>query len=593
MSSPWFTRREQWYVPAMSPVAAWSALADEAAPRGAHGAACPDASLIAATRAGDADAYAELYRRHVDPCRRLARRLCGGSPSATDDVVSEVFANTLRAIRAGRGPVDAFAPYVLRAVRHQVGRTRTRGDGRYAHAVEPAVLEPLVTVDEPDSEDLQVVCDAFRRLPRRFRHVLWLAEVEGRPHAEIGERLGMRAPAVAALVHRARDAFCRTYLEVHTDRSVLDPACRSARDRLASYVRGSLCEGTRRRVDRHLAECPECAAVVDEMRRLDVSLRNVPWVGLVASSPWGALLGRTGALGSELARLAATAAIGAAAIAGPAAAVGPLGERAAQRDAAATAASIEREAPTPGRIEPSVGHQQAATGAVLTAVTPAPGGDAAADGARPAMNGEPATVAPPVAAWIAVGPVTGSIVSDGPLVKANVGDGLVDAGLATDEALVELGIGDGFVDAGLATDEALVELGIGDGLVDASLAAPDTLAHVDIGDGLVDASLAGPDALAQLDIGDGLGDASVATPDTLARVGAADRLVDVTVAGRIDPRSGAIELDQVEAEVDGLDAVAVGPVQVDAAAAVEDPLEPALEPVTRGVGDLLDRVLGG
>lgn len=556
----------------MSPAAAWSALADEGARRAPNGAACPDASLIAATRAGDADAYAELYRRHVEPCRRLARRLCGGSPSAADDVVSEVFANTLRAIRAGRGPVDAFAPYVLRAVRHQVGHARTRGDGRYARAVEPAVLEPLVTVDEADSSDLQVVCDAFRRLPRRFRHVLWLAEVEGRPHAEIGDRLGMRAPAVAALVHRARDAFCRTYLEVHTDRSVLDPACRSTRDRLASYVRGSLCESTRRRIDRHLADCPACDAVVGEMRRLDVSLRSVPWIGLVAVSRWGALLGRTGMLGGELARMAATVAIGAAAIAAPAADVGPLGERIAQRDGAAAAApSVEREARMSGGIEPSVERRPAApspaapSAAEPSVVPSEPRTDVPADGAAATAHGEPATAAPPVAPSVTIGPLSGSIVSDGARVQANVGDGLVDAGLAT--------------------DEGLAELGIGDGLIDATLGTPDTLAHLDIGEGLVDASLATRDALAQLDVGDGLVDAGVATPDSLVQVGAADGLVDVAVAGGIDLRSGAIELDPVEVDVDALDAVASGPVQTEAPA--------ALEPVARGVGDLLDRMLGG
>ena len=40
-----------------------------------------DAELIAAVRGGDVDAYGELFARHVDAARRLARQIAG--PSAT------------------------------------------------------------------------------------------------------------------------------------------------------------------------------------------------------------------------------------------------------------------------------------------------------------------------------------------------------------------------------------------------------------------------------------------------------------------------------------------------------------------------------
>src|SRR6266702_1572473 len=39
-----------------------------------------DAALLAATRAGDAEAFGLLYRRHADAARRLAGRLLPGVP---------------------------------------------------------------------------------------------------------------------------------------------------------------------------------------------------------------------------------------------------------------------------------------------------------------------------------------------------------------------------------------------------------------------------------------------------------------------------------------------------------------------------------
>ena len=48
-----------------------------------------DAELISAVRGGDVDAYGELFARHVEAARRLARQLVPGSDS--DDLVSEAF----------------------------------------------------------------------------------------------------------------------------------------------------------------------------------------------------------------------------------------------------------------------------------------------------------------------------------------------------------------------------------------------------------------------------------------------------------------------------------------------------------------------
>src|SRR5687767_6548434 len=81
----------------------------------AHAATRDDGELIAAVRSGDTDAYGELFARHVDAGRRLARSLT--DPVAADDLVSEAFTKVLVVLQRGAGPDLAFRPYLLTAVR--------------------------------------------------------------------------------------------------------------------------------------------------------------------------------------------------------------------------------------------------------------------------------------------------------------------------------------------------------------------------------------------------------------------------------------------------------------------------------------------
>ena len=129
-----------------------SDLRQGAAPAGAPGGSTragdtSDRELLDAVRAGDSSAYAVLYELHADSVQRLARRLCRDAHEA-DDVVSEVFANTLRAIQRGGGPRDEFGLYALRSVRNTVIKLRTRSDSAHAQPVELAELDRAAP-DEP------------------------------------------------------------------------------------------------------------------------------------------------------------------------------------------------------------------------------------------------------------------------------------------------------------------------------------------------------------------------------------------------------------------------------------------------------------
>ncbi|MBI2304923.1 MAG: zf-HC2 domain-containing protein [Chloroflexi bacterium] len=56
----------------------------------------------------------------------------------------------------------------------------------------------------------------------------------------------------------------------------MDVRCRQVRDRLSEYMDGRLKEGERRRVEEHLAACPECRWELEELRATVGLLRQLP-----------------------------------------------------------------------------------------------------------------------------------------------------------------------------------------------------------------------------------------------------------------------------------------------------------------------------
>lgn len=269
-----------------------------------HSTGLTDAELLASVREGDSRAYAVLYELHADAVRRLARRLCRDSHEA-DDVVSEVFANTLRAIQHGGGPRDEFALYALRSVRNTVTKLRTRTDTARAT---PSELDAL---DRPDASDpFHLAGDverAFAELPERFRRVLWTTAVEGHTPTELADDDGalLDASAVASLSQRARKALGRSYLRVRTNRPARYPECNRVRGYLPGYVQHTSGAGTAQRIEAHLTLCTDCAQIRDEMHELNGKLRTVPWLALLAAAVRRVVIGAATASAPAVATAAA------------------------------------------------------------------------------------------------------------------------------------------------------------------------------------------------------------------------------------------------------------------------------------------------
>jgi RNA polymerase sigma factor (sigma-70 family) len=229
-----------------------------------------DGELISLVRAGDTDAYGELFARHVEAARRLARQLV--SAGDVDDLVSEAFAKVLVVLQRGGGPDMAFRAYLLTAVR-RLHVDRIRAGSRVQTTGDLTPFDPGVPFRDTAVEGFEsaTAARAFASLPERWQLVLWHTEVEGQKPGEIAPLLGMSANSVSALAYRAREGLRQAYLSMHA-REVDDDACARTRANLGAYVRGGLSRRDSARVEQHLEECRRCAAIYLELTEVNSRL---------------------------------------------------------------------------------------------------------------------------------------------------------------------------------------------------------------------------------------------------------------------------------------------------------------------------------
>src|SRR4051794_39361780 len=232
-----------------------------------------DAELISAVRGGDVDAYGELFARHVDSARRLARQLAG--PADADDLVSDAFTKVLLVLQRGGGPDLAFRASLLTAVR-RLHVDRLRSGARLRSVGDLTPFDPGLPFQDTAVEGFEnaAAAKAFATLPERWQMVLWHTEVEQQKPADIAPLLGMSANSVSALAYRAREGLRQAFLSQHAS-DPDDVDCSWTRDHMGAYIRGGLSRRDAKRVDDHLADCRACAAVYLELTEVNSGLAGL------------------------------------------------------------------------------------------------------------------------------------------------------------------------------------------------------------------------------------------------------------------------------------------------------------------------------
>ncbi len=165
------------------------------------GRAIPGA-IIARAKAGDPEAFGELYDCYAPGLYGIALRLLG-SPADAEDVVQDVFLELPRALLTyeSRG---SFGGWLSRigARRALIKLRRAKVAARYAAARTPRGPPPRPVGAWIERITLQTAID---RLPGHLRAVFVLREIAGYSHVEIAEMEAISVANSRARLCRARE----------------------------------------------------------------------------------------------------------------------------------------------------------------------------------------------------------------------------------------------------------------------------------------------------------------------------------------------------------------------------------------------------
>lgn len=241
--------------------------------------AWPDKELVAAVRAGDETAFAELFRRYYPPVAGYVKGYVRDTGRA-EDVTQEAFFSALRRLRETDAEIN-FRPWIHEIARnasidlHRRSR-RTREVSIDSDAGLPAADVARLEGSAPPEvavivrQRLEYLRGALDELSVIHQEVIVLRELEGLSYAEIGDRMELSQSAVESTLFRARRRLEREYAELDTGRR-----CRIVTAAIARLAEGVYSERDRRKLDRHCRRCSACRVRARKLGVAPVSRRGL------------------------------------------------------------------------------------------------------------------------------------------------------------------------------------------------------------------------------------------------------------------------------------------------------------------------------
>jgi RNA polymerase sigma-70 factor (ECF subfamily) len=161
--------------------------------------------------------FEAVYREHADRLFAFGRRICGHVQDA-QDLVQETFLNAYRGLDGFRGDAKMSTWLYAIAARVCIRKRRKRKDAPDRElSLEEFLptdegefrLQPIADGPNPEqamqNKELREALDgAIQALPRAYRLVLVLRDMEGLSAKEVGSIMGLNERAVKSRLHRAR-----------------------------------------------------------------------------------------------------------------------------------------------------------------------------------------------------------------------------------------------------------------------------------------------------------------------------------------------------------------------------------------------------
>jgi RNA polymerase sigma-70 factor, ECF subfamily len=169
-----------------------------------------DDELLMRVRHGDEQAFVSLYRRRQGAIYRFAMHMSGSAATA-EDVTQEVFLALIREDCGFDPERGSLSAYLFGIARKLVLRYLERGRSDMALELNgDEISRPeLAAADNPlvdltRKETLEALQKAVLALPRRYREVVVLCDLEEQDYADAAVALGCPIGTVRSRLHRAR-----------------------------------------------------------------------------------------------------------------------------------------------------------------------------------------------------------------------------------------------------------------------------------------------------------------------------------------------------------------------------------------------------
>ena len=166
-----------------------------------------DPAIVAGAQRGERAAHARLYELCSPMVYTLARRMLN-SPSLAEDALQDTFVDVIRKVDSYRGDAG-FGFWVRRiAINKCLMYLRSSWHVRQIDMELPDT--PCPRSDGRHAETQIALEQALSELTETSRVVVWLHDVEGYTHKEIGELMGRTSSFSKSQLARAHERLCRT-----------------------------------------------------------------------------------------------------------------------------------------------------------------------------------------------------------------------------------------------------------------------------------------------------------------------------------------------------------------------------------------------
>ncbi len=167
-----------------------------------------DAAVLVRAQRGDREAHACIYRQFASTVFTLARRMLA-STALAEDVLQETFVEVLRKIASYRG--DAELGFWIKRIAINKCLMHLRSSWVSRRSDDGDEILPLLPARSAGLDDQIALERALDELSDMARAVVWLHDMEGHTHKEIGRMMGRTASFSKSQLARAHERL-RTLL---------------------------------------------------------------------------------------------------------------------------------------------------------------------------------------------------------------------------------------------------------------------------------------------------------------------------------------------------------------------------------------------